>query len=197
MTTAFARYGDTFGTVESGATLRLNDVSELLDRDRPGKRRRGDGADDQGDRRRHHRDRPDPASWRRRAGSGSCERVFTPGELAYAAGKHRQYQHLAARFAAKEAASKALATGWSGAFRWTDVEVINDPSGQPRIVLHGELARLLAGAAVTSRCPTRNLTSSPWWSSRRRSREEVPFTGRWCSGSASSSSSWSSSTDSS
>lgn len=82
------------------------------------------------------------------SGERFLERVFTQGELAYAAGKHRQYQHLAARFAAKEAASKALATGWSGAFRWTDVEVVNDPTGQPRIVLHGELARLLAGSAV-------------------------------------------------
>jgi holo-[acyl-carrier protein] synthase len=82
------------------------------------------------------------------SGERFLERVFTPGELTYAAGKHRQYQHLAARFAAKEAASKALATGWSGAFRWTDVEVVNDPTGQPRIVLHGELERLLAGSAV-------------------------------------------------
>jgi len=81
-------------------------------------------------------------------GERFLQRVFTEGELRYAAGKHRQYQHLAARFAAKEAASKALATGWSGAFRWTDVEVVNDPTGQPRILLHGELARLLAGAAV-------------------------------------------------
>lgn len=82
------------------------------------------------------------------SGDRFLERIFTPGELRYAAGKHRQYQHLAARFAAKEATSKALATGWSGAFRWTDVEVMNDPTGQPRVALHGELARLLTGAAV-------------------------------------------------
>ncbi len=82
------------------------------------------------------------------SGERFLERVFTAGELRYAAGKHHRYQHLAARFAAKEAASKALATGWSGAFRWTDVEVVNDPTGQPRIVLHGELERLLTGAAV-------------------------------------------------
>ena len=82
------------------------------------------------------------------SGERFLQRVFTEGELRYAAGKHHQYQHLAARFAAKEAASKALATGWSGAFRWTDVEVVNDPTGQPRIQLHGELASLLAGATV-------------------------------------------------
>lgn len=80
------------------------------------------------------------------SGDRFLQRVFTEGELRYASGKHRRYQHLAARFAAKEAASKALATGWSGAFRWTDVEVVNDPTGQPRIVLHNELRRLLAGA---------------------------------------------------
>jgi holo-[acyl-carrier protein] synthase len=82
------------------------------------------------------------------SGDRFLQRVFTAGELRYAAGKHHTYQHLAARFAAKEAASKALATGWSGAFRWTDVEVVNDPSGQPRILLHGELRQLLTGATL-------------------------------------------------
>ena len=82
------------------------------------------------------------------SGQRFLDRVFTEGELRYAAGKHHRYQHLAARFAAKEAASKALATGWSGAFRWTDVEVVNDSTGQPRIVLHNELQRLLTGSTV-------------------------------------------------
>jgi holo-[acyl-carrier protein] synthase len=44
--------------------------------------------------------------------------------------------------------SKALATGWAGDFRWKDVEVMNDPSGQPRVTLHGRLREKLASAAI-------------------------------------------------
>lgn len=76
-------------------------------------------------------------------GSRFLERVFTDGEIAYCAGKHNRYQHFAARFAVKEAVSKAMATGWTGEFRWKDVEVVNDPGGQPRVVLHHGLRDLL------------------------------------------------------
>jgi holo-[acyl-carrier protein] synthase len=75
-------------------------------------------------------------------------KVFTDGEIAYCSGKQNQYQHYAARFAAKEAMSKALSTGWAGEFRWKDVEVTNDPSGQPRITLHHRLQELCARAMV-------------------------------------------------
>lgn len=81
-------------------------------------------------------------------GERFLERIFTEGEIAYCSTKHRRWQHLAARFAAKEAVSKALSTGWTGAFRWRDVEVANDASGQPRIILHGELQSLLAAATI-------------------------------------------------
>jgi holo-[acyl-carrier protein] synthase len=59
------------------------------------------------------------------------DRVFTPTEIAYAAGKKSRFQHLAARFAAKEAFFKA------GGRRigWTDVEITNLPSGQPQMVV--------------------------------------------------------------
>jgi holo-[acyl-carrier protein] synthase len=75
-------------------------------------------------------------------------KVYTPTEVVYCNGKARRYQHFAARFAAKEAMSKALSTGWAGEFRWKDVEVTNDPSGQPRFSLHGTLRDRLAGATV-------------------------------------------------
>jgi holo-[acyl-carrier protein] synthase len=74
--------------------------------------------------------------------------VFTETEARYCAAKPHPAQHYAARFAAKEAVSKALATGWSGVFRWKDVEIVNEVSGLPRVQLHGELGRQLAGAAI-------------------------------------------------
>ncbi|MBI3328070.1 MAG: holo-ACP synthase [Nitrospinae bacterium] len=64
-------------------------------------------------------------------------RVFTPHEIAYCQPKRQRFQHLAARFAAKEALFKALGTGWTGKLRWTDVEVLNEPSGKPYITLSG------------------------------------------------------------
>ena len=64
-------------------------------------------------------------------------RVFTPQEIAYCQQKRQRFQHLAARFAAKEAVFKALGTGWTGKLRWTDVEVLNEPSGKPYITLSG------------------------------------------------------------
>jgi len=66
--------------------------------------------------------------------------LFTPGELAYCRGKRRCYEHMAARFAAKEAVLKAFGTGVSQDMRWTDVEVVNESSGRPRIELDGAVA---------------------------------------------------------
>ena len=66
--------------------------------------------------------------------------LFTPGELEYCRGKRRQYDHLAARFAAKEAVLKAFGTGISQRMRWTDVEVVSESNGRPRIVLDGAVA---------------------------------------------------------
>jgi len=59
------------------------------------------------------------------------EKVFTPGELAYSEGKKNKFQHLAARFAAKEAFIKAMGRG----VPWTSVEVVNLPSGKPTLVV--------------------------------------------------------------
>ena len=60
------------------------------------------------------------------------DRVFTPDEIAYAEGKRSRFQHLAARFAAKEAFFKAIGRR----LHWTDVETVNLPSGQPQLVFH-------------------------------------------------------------
>jgi holo-[acyl-carrier protein] synthase len=67
---------------------------------------------------------------------GLAERLFTEAERDYAAARTRPWQHLAARFCAKEAVAKALAlSAWS----WQDIEVVGG-GGAPRIVLRGALA---------------------------------------------------------
>ncbi|MBI4546936.1 MAG: holo-ACP synthase [Ignavibacteriae bacterium] len=75
-------------------------------------------------------------------------RIFTKHELAYAQNRKNSTHHLAARFAVKESVAKALATGWSGGFRWKDVEVENDPSGRPSVTLYGHVKELLRGSRV-------------------------------------------------
>ncbi len=58
-------------------------------------------------------------------------RVFTPEEIQYCEGKKNKYQHLAARFAAKEAFFKALGKK----INWTDVGIVNHPSGKPQMII--------------------------------------------------------------
>jgi len=65
------------------------------------------------------------------------ERVFTPRELDYCMARKRRIEHLAGRFAAKEAVLKVLGTGWTTGINWTDIEIVNAPSGQPRATLTG------------------------------------------------------------
>ncbi len=81
-------------------------------------------------------------------GTNFLNKVFTQEEIRYCQSKHNMVQHFAARFAAKEAVSKALATGWSGDFAWKDVEVMNDALGQPHITLYGRLRETLAHASI-------------------------------------------------
>jgi holo-[acyl-carrier protein] synthase len=65
----------------------------------------------------------------------ALERVFTPHEIAYCQPRRNRFQHLAVRFAAKEAVFKALGTGLSGGLHWTHAEVRNEPSGKPSLIL--------------------------------------------------------------
>ena len=77
------------------------------------------------------------------------DRVFTRAEQEYcSANPKRYFEHLAARFAAKEAVLKVLGTGWRGGIAWTDIEVVRDPSGQPGIKLTGECARVAAQLGI-------------------------------------------------
>ncbi len=78
-----------------------------------------------------------------RWGDTFLEKIFTVNEISYARSKAQPAQHLAGRFAVKEAVAKALASGWSGGFRWKDVEVENDPAGKPSVIVHGSIRNML------------------------------------------------------
>lgn len=82
-------------------------------------------------------------------GDHFLERCFTEGERAYSDGHRRRDEHLAARFAAKEAVLKALGTGWRNGIGWTDVEVVLLPSGQPTVRLAGQAARIAGELGIT------------------------------------------------
>jgi holo-[acyl-carrier protein] synthase len=74
-------------------------------------------------------------------GERFLHRVFTQQERDYAEGNgKRRLEHYAGRFAAKEAVLKVLGTGLSGGMRWTDAEIVREPSGRPSVVVHGEVA---------------------------------------------------------
>ena len=62
-----------------------------------------------------------------------AKKVFTQLELDYCLKKKNRFQHFAGRFAAKEAALKALGTGWQEGIRWKDVEVVPDELGKPEL----------------------------------------------------------------
>lgn len=76
-----------------------------------------------------------------RSGKSFAERVCTPGELEYCFARQNPVPSLAARFAAKEAVSKALGTGVGASCGLQDVEVVLSSSGAPNIVLHGAARR--------------------------------------------------------
>lgn len=78
------------------------------------------------------------------------QRVFTEAERAYCESRGAvAAQHYAARFAAKEAALKALQTGWSGGISWQDVEVTAKESGAPLILFHGRARELFEQSGAT------------------------------------------------
>jgi holo-[acyl-carrier protein] synthase len=71
-----------------------------------------------------------------RFGRRFLERVFTADEIRYCESKANKSERYAGRFAAKEAAMKAIGTGWSRGVTWQDVEVRRAPGGRPTIVFH-------------------------------------------------------------
>jgi holo-[acyl-carrier protein] synthase len=75
-----------------------------------------------------------------RFGERFLRRVFTEGEILYCESKANRVERYAARFAAKEAAMKALGTGWNQGIRWRDVEVCRQPGSRPTLRFHGKAA---------------------------------------------------------
>ena len=79
------------------------------------------------------------------------ERVFTRAERDYCDSRGVvAAQHYAARFAAKEAALKALQTGWRGGISWQDVEVSARDSGAPYLIFTGEVLRIFKRFGATA-----------------------------------------------
>jgi holo-[acyl-carrier protein] synthase len=72
-----------------------------------------------------------------RFGRRFTERVFTADEISYCESKANKTERYAARFAAKEAAMKAIGTGWNHGVTWRDVEVRRSPGSRPTIAFHG------------------------------------------------------------
>ena len=90
----------------------------------------------------------------KRWGRPFLKKVYTDRELAYAKSKRFPYQHLAARFAAKEAIFKALGEVERNFVGWKNIEILNDGYGKPVVYWHGQAERTrkkrgLKGAVVS------------------------------------------------
>jgi len=75
-------------------------------------------------------------------------RVYTENEIAYCEQFKNKFERYAGRFAAKEAAMKALGTGWSRGVRWRDVEVVRERGGRPGLSLKGEAKKIADALGV-------------------------------------------------
>lgn len=83
-----------------------------------------------------------------RFGRRFLERVFSAGEIRYCDSKANRFERYAARFAAKEAAMKALGTGWNHGVRWRDCEVMRQSGGRPTMAFHGKAGEFAAKLGV-------------------------------------------------
>jgi holo-[acyl-carrier protein] synthase len=85
-----------------------------------------------------------------RFGDRFLHRVFTDGEIEYSMSMKFPARHLAARFAAKEAVSKAFGTGIGKAMGWRDIDIQKKPSGEPFLVLAGPAKELATQRGITA-----------------------------------------------
>jgi len=85
-----------------------------------------------------------------RYGDRFIRRIFTEGEIRYCDSKANRMERYAARFAAKEAAMKALGTGWNHGVRWRDIEVARKPGSRPTILFHGVAAQFAQRLGATN-----------------------------------------------
>ena len=84
-----------------------------------------------------------------RYGERFLRRIFTSDEVLYCQSKANAAERFAARFAAKEAAMKALGTGWQGGIAWREVEVRREPGGRPTVAFSGRAAEVAARLGAT------------------------------------------------
>jgi holo-[acyl-carrier protein] synthase len=70
------------------------------------------------------------------------ETIFTEKEIEYCESKARKSQHYAVRYAAKEAALKALSIGWRDGLGFCEIEVLDDERGKPQVFVHGKVKAL-------------------------------------------------------
>ena len=77
------------------------------------------------------------------------KRIFTDRELKYAKDRSIPYQHLAARFAAKEAILKAIGDNTIHRIEWTNVEILNDTNGKPIVNLSGQAKKIKQGKNIS------------------------------------------------
>jgi holo-[acyl-carrier protein] synthase len=83
-----------------------------------------------------------------RHGEHFLERVFTAREQSDADEVKNRVEKLAGRFAAKEAVMKLIGTGWRDGVAWTDIEVVNTATGQPRVNISGKVKELADAAGI-------------------------------------------------
>ena len=77
-------------------------------------------------------------------GDQFLHKIYTESEIKYCLSKKDKYQHLAARFAAKEAIYKAISSNWQSELSWQDMEIINAPNGMPEVKFKGNLEKFLS-----------------------------------------------------
>ena len=85
-----------------------------------------------------------------RLGPAFLDRLFTPAERDYCESQASPALHYAARFAAKEAAAKALGTGIGGHAAWHDLQVVSTPTGAPQMLLSGAAAAFAIDHGITA-----------------------------------------------
>ena len=96
-----------------------------------------------------------------RRGRALIERLFTPSEITYCESHRNRAERFAGRFAAKEAAMKALGTGWARGVRWVDIEVVREPSGKPTLKLSGATRAIADSLGVKNIAVTITHTAIP------------------------------------
>ena len=83
-----------------------------------------------------------------RYGEVFLRRIYTRKEREYCEQFKNKYERYAGRFAAKEAAMKALGTGWRRGVRWVDLEVVRETGGRPTLRFHGRAAEFAGRMGV-------------------------------------------------